>query len=70
MFKYKTVVKKREFNGFTQEKLASLSGIRKEQISRLENGKIANPTLLTLEKLASALHCKVSDLIDESIPIV
>jgi len=70
MFKYKTVVKKREFNGFTQEKLAALSGIRKEQISRLENGKITNPTLLTLEKLALALQCKVSDLIDESIPTI
>jgi transcriptional regulator with XRE-family HTH domain len=66
MLKYQFIAKTREKQGLTQEKLAELTGIRKEQISKLENGKIMNPTLITLEKLATALQISVCKLIDES----
>lgn len=40
--------------GLTQTELAKRSGIRQSEISKIENGRI-NPTMETLEALASAL---------------
>ena len=70
MLKYQTISKNRVKYGLTQEHLSRLTGIRKEQISKIENGKIMNPTLLTLEKIAFALNLKIADLIDETRPTV
>ncbi len=65
MFNYKAVARNREKLGMSQSKLHELTGIRIENISRIENGKQMNPTLFTLETLAKALQIKVSDLITQ-----
>ena len=41
--------------GFTQAELSSLTGIPQADISRIERGA-GNPTELTLQRLAHALH--------------
>lgn len=45
--------------GWTQAQIAKRSGLRLETISKLELGKILNPTLDTLDKYASALGTKI-----------
>ena len=48
--------------GLTMAQLAEMLGIGKDTISRNVNG---NPTLETLEKIATTLGVPVSDLFDE-----
>ena len=48
--------------GLTMAQLAEMLGIGKDTISRNVNG---NPTLETLEKIATTLGVSVSDLFDE-----
>jgi transcriptional regulator with XRE-family HTH domain len=54
----------REARGWSQTKLSIKSGVPQTTISAIETGKIC-PTVKPLKKLASALGCKVSDLIDD-----
>ncbi len=58
--KLKTV---RENSGISQLRLSELTGIVREQISRIENGQI-NPTLETVYRLSSALEIPLSNLLD------
>ena len=48
--------------GVSQQQLASLTGIERSYLSRLEHGN-ANPSLTTLERIASALGVAVADLL-------
>jgi len=56
----------REFQGFSQVKLSELTGIVREQISRIEHGQI-NPTLETIAKLSVAFNISLSELMN--IPV-
>jgi transcriptional regulator with XRE-family HTH domain len=57
--------------GITQAELASRAGVTVETVARLERvlrGRAsanANPSLETMERLASALGCQASDLISD-----
>ncbi len=53
----------RENTGISQLRLSKLTGVMREQISRIENGQI-NPTLETIYKLSTALEVPLSDLFD------
>lgn len=55
------VYKLRSAKGYSQEELADRAGIARTQITRMEAGTL-NPTLSTLQKMASALDCEVRDL--------
>jgi len=68
------VEERRRKQGWTQEDLAELSGISRNQVQNIEknrnnvrdaNGRsgLANPNLSTLFALADALQCTVSELI-------
>ena len=48
----------RRKKGLTQKMLADITGITQGDISRLENG-IANPSLKTLERLASGIGLRL-----------
>ena len=65
--KLKTLGKKiqtvRKSKGLTQQELAALIEYEKSHMSRLENGG-ANPTYITLSKIASALKVSMSELLD------
>jgi transcriptional regulator with XRE-family HTH domain len=46
-----------------QQQLAEKTGLKQSAISRLLTDPDANPTVLTLEKIASAFGVEVSDLL-------
>ena len=54
----KTLKKRREILGVTQEHLAELSGVGLRTLKALESGK-SNPTFETLNKLADVLGMEV-----------
>lgn len=56
----------RENKGLSQKDLSLMTGLVREQISRIENGLI-NPTLLTIVKLCIALKITVKELFDYQI---
>ncbi|HYK00366.1 MAG TPA: helix-turn-helix transcriptional regulator [Thermoanaerobaculia bacterium] len=53
----------REQRGQTQRSLADLMGMKHPYISEMERG-LKVPTLTTLIRLAVALECEVTDLVD------
>lgn len=56
----------REVRAISQTKLSEMTGIVREQISRIENGQI-NPTLETIGKISIALNTPLSQLMDISL---
>ena len=54
----------REFEGLTQEQLASMSGLSKDYISKIEQG-VRKGSLNALKKIAKALNVHITHLIDE-----
>jgi transcriptional regulator with XRE-family HTH domain len=50
--------------GLTQMALAKKLTMKQAYLARLESGAEDNPTLATLRRLAKALRCKVSELVD------
>ena len=54
--------------GLTQEELGKMIGVQKSAIAKYENGRVVNIKRSTLQKLASALDLRGSDLIIESNP--
>ena len=52
------VIDERKESGLTQQQLAERTGISQADISKLENGN-ANPSLKTLQRLASAMDKKL-----------
>ena len=59
------VKKLRAAKGISQEGLASLSGLTVSSVAKVEQGKMKNPRLDTLEKLAKALGVKIGTLLGE-----
>lgn len=48
---------------YSLEKVSKLSGLSLNTVAKIESGKNINPTIDTLQKLASALEVGVDDLI-------
>ena len=59
MYKIKIL---REEKHLTQDELATKSGVARSLINQLETGKLTSTTTDTLNKLAIALNCKITDL--------
>lgn len=57
-----TIRQARQRRRWTQEQLAAATGIKQGVISRLETGAIANPSMLTMTRLADALGVDVRTL--------
>ncbi|MCR5694204.1 MAG: helix-turn-helix domain-containing protein [Clostridia bacterium] len=49
--------------GISQQRLAELTGIDQSDISKIERG-VSNPSVATLERIATALHGQLSITID------
>lgn len=61
-----TITSRRKLAGYTQATLASLSGINRSMIGRIENGEYI-PTIEQLQKLGEVLGFEVTDLfVDDS----
>lgn len=56
------VITRRRERGFTQEELARLAGVLRQQIGKLETGEHI-PHIDTVQKLAKALKCKAGWLV-------
>lgn len=50
--------------GITQNKLATLSGVRQSTIQNITSGNTRNPTLKTLHEIASGLEMTLAELLD------
>lgn len=56
--------KRRRDLGITQTELAKRSGISRTMINMIENGRTTNPTIGTLNKIATALNAELALVID------
>jgi transcriptional regulator with XRE-family HTH domain len=54
--------------GMTQEELGNLVGVQKSAIAKYETGRVVNIKRSTLQKIASALNIRPSELIFEESP--
>lgn len=60
----KNCKRRRRAQGLSVARLEQISGVKAATIWRIEGGTGANPTLRTLCKLAAALDCPLSDLLE------
>lgn len=59
------IAQKRRQHGFTQETLATISGVRVPTIKKLEAvPPVYTPSIHTLRKLAGVLDCQPMELLD------
>ena len=65
----KRIKKKRESHGFQMKELSVMIGVTSSLISQIESGK-AFPSIVTLKKVADALHTTVGELIGENEDLV
>jgi len=56
----------REAAGISLSEMEQRTGIRKSALSRLEDSKTPNPTLLTLQRYAAAIGMKLNCLLERS----
>lgn len=64
------VIKKARIEkGMTQEQLGKIVGVQKSAIAKYENGRIVNIKRSTLQKIASTLSIRPSELIFEESPV-
>ena len=60
-----TLKQERERHGLTLAEVSARSGLDKGMLSRLENGKILNPTITTLWRYAGAIGSRVSLVVED-----
>ena len=53
----------RKKKGMTQEELGNIVGVQKSAIAKYENGRVVNIKRSTLQKIASTLNLRPSELI-------
>ena len=54
--------------GLTQQELGDLVGVQKSAIAKYENGRVINIKRSTMQKIASALNIRPSELLFEKSP--
>lgn len=54
--------------GLTQQQLGELVGVQKSAVAKYESGRVVNIKRSTLQKIASALDIRPSELIFEATP--
>lgn len=64
----KKIKEARNIKGMTQEELGNIVGVQKSAIAKYESGRVVNIKRSTLQKIASALSIRPSELIFEESP--
>mgnify|MGYP003480312388 CR=1 FL=1 len=64
----KKIKEARNIKGMTQEELGNIVGVQKSAIAKYESGRVVNIKRSTLQKIASALSIRPSELIFEEFP--
>lgn len=54
--------------GLTQQELGEIVGVQKSAIAKYENGRVINIKRSTMQKIASALNIRPSELLFDSTP--
>lgn len=54
--------------GLTQQELGDIVGVQKSAIAKYENGRVVNIKRSTMQKIASALNMRPSEMIFENSP--
>lgn len=62
------IKKARIEKGLTQQELGDIIGVQKSAIAKYENGRVVNIKRSTMQKIASALNIRPSELIFEESP--
>jgi transcriptional regulator with XRE-family HTH domain len=63
-----SLIHMRKERGWSQEELARRSGLATVTVVKLEQGKVADPHVSTLARLASAMGCQIEAfLLDEDM---
>lgn len=62
------IKKARVERGLTQQELGDIVGVQKSAIAKYENGRVVNIKRSTLQKIASALNMRPSELIFTESP--
>ena len=62
------IKKARIEKGLTQQELGDIVGVQKSAIAKYENGRVVNIKRSTMQKIASALNIRPSELIFEQSP--
>lgn len=62
------IKKARIERGLTQQELGNLVGVQKSAIAKYENGRVVNIKRSTLQKIASALNMRPSELVFAESP--
>ena len=62
------IKKARLERGMTQQELGNIVGVQKSAIAKYESGRVVNIKRSTLQKIASALEIRPSELIFEESP--
>jgi len=57
----------RNQKGLSQENVSDVMGPKREYLSKIENGHLANPTYFTLLNIAKGLEVEITELVDLSI---
>jgi len=60
----KNLKKLRKQKGLSQDRLSKLADVSYNTVIKLESGRITNPTIETLQKLAKALGVSVDKLLN------
>ena len=50
---------------FSQEELASISGVNRSHMGEIERGQ-TSPTLITIDRIDTALNCSIAQLMDDN----
>lgn len=58
----------RKMKGMTQEELGNIVGVQKSAIAKYESGRVVNIKRSTLQKIASALNIRPSELVFDESP--
>ena len=58
----------RNIKGMTQEELGKIVGVQKSAIAKYESGRVVNIKRSTLQKIASALSIRPSELVFDESP--
>lgn len=64
----KKIKEARKNKGMTQEELGNIVGVQKSAIAKYESGRVVNIKRSTLQKIASALNIRPSELVFEDSP--
>lgn len=64
----KKIKEARLAKGLTQQELGDIIGVQKSAIAKYENGRVINIKRSTMQKIASALNIRPSELLFEKSP--